>query len=284
MTFLRRYSIYLIALGLAGGLLGEGLLLVRAHCVKVESLLLEDFRVLLPLAPDLDEGHRKLVSEKILAMPATAAIRAVSPDDALSELEARDPEIGRSVAILGKSPLPWTLEVRLEGGRLSGFDAWLDAVGALPEVEEVRYKRLELLAALQARFYSLLLALLLSAAGCVPALLASWVIFRAGLRPEEISKALGPFEALAARCASSAMGTAAGMAVVLVFCLPSAAGPMLRAWPPLWQQAALLLAGGLAGLLFESARGEGGGGSSRESVREPVPERRRRESAEICLS
>jgi cell division protein FtsX len=67
-----------LVLGAVLGLLGESLLLLRAHCLHLEAALLEDFRVLAFLKDDLDDSRRRLLEEKLRAMDGVEALRFVS--------------------------------------------------------------------------------------------------------------------------------------------------------------------------------------------------------------
>jgi hypothetical protein len=244
----------LFLMGLCGGLLGEALLLMHAHCAKVENLLLEDFRILAFLDRKADSARAGVVEEKLLALPGVEAVRYFSPEDGLSELNARDPELVKSVALLGDNPLPGAYEVRLDAERVGGLAEWLKSAQAIPEVKDIRYKPLQARAILQVRFYHRFLTLVLSLALCLWLLGAALLLRR--LAPEILSpSSASPAQWRGALwgAAPAGLGTAAGMAGIFLMAIPGDAH-LLSAWPRTSSQAVLLLAGGLGGWMLSAVR------------------------------
>lgn len=263
MRFPVRRFLGLFLFGLVAGLLGEGALLMRAHCLRAEFLLLEDFRLLAFLSGEAGEGRRKLAEERLQALPATDKVRYVSPQESLAEIEADHPDIGRSVALLGDNPLPGVLEVQIRPDRFSGLDGWLKAAGAVPDVTDILYKPLQVQAITQVQFYSRYLSLLLSLAACLWALGLAWALWSAGprlsgTRTPSLAQALGSSGEAAARAAACGGGAFLGAGLSLLLAAPAAAGG-LRAWPSPWLQAVLVL-GAAAGGAFLARRSPGGGG------------------------
>jgi len=254
MRFPIRRLLGLFLAGLAVGLLGEGVLLMRAHCLRAEFLLLEDFRIVAFLASDAGEGRRRLVEEKLRAMPATEEVRYVSPQESLAEIEAEHPDIGRSVALLGDNPLSGAFEAQIRPERLSQLEAWLKAAENIPGIEDILYKPLQAQTIAQVQFYSRFLSLVLSLAACVWAFGVAWVLWasgrwRAGERPAAQPQEAGSVGEAIERGLVCGTGVALGAGAVLALALPAASAG-LRAWPAAWLQAWLVLSGALAGALF----------------------------------
>jgi septal ring factor EnvC (AmiA/AmiB activator) len=246
MRLPQRWPAHLVVLGLVFGLMGEGLLFLRAHCARAEFLLLEDFRVLAFLSPGVSEGHRKLIEEEFLALPATESLRYVSPEESLAEMEADDPTLSQSVAVLGDNPLPGALEVQLVPERLPGLKGWLKDAERIDGIAEVVYKQRQFEAIVQTQFYLRFMALVLSLAACVWGFSVAWALARAGLRPGALAQGLWPWDEMLRRAAAGGAGTAAGAAVAFLAAWPANAGALLHAWPPVWAQVALVLFGAVA--------------------------------------
>lgn len=253
MRFFRNFPITLFALGLTVGLLGEGMLFLQAHCLKVEEILSEDFRVIVFLDADVGERRRKVVEEKVLALPGTEEVRYVSPEESLAEIESADPGIAESVAVLGENPLPHAFEVGLDSERLGALGGWLKSAAAIPEVTDIRYKALQIQTLRQVQFYSRFIALVLACAACVLGLGLACLAGSTLMSGGSLSDMLGAPEAAAGRAAASAAGSLAGIAVALGLAIPAAQEGFLQAWPSIAMQALLVFAGVLLGALVKSA-------------------------------
>lgn len=251
MRFFRNSPIYLFALGLMLGILGEGMLFMHAHCLKVEGILVEDFRLIVFLDGDVGARRRKVVEERVLALPGTASVRHVSPEESLAEIESADPGIVESVAVLGDNPLPDAFEVGIETEHLNALEAWLKSAAAIPEVADIRYKGLQVRTIRQVQFYSRFLALVLASGACVLglglALLAASTLMSGG----SLTDLFGSPVTAAVRAAAAAAGTLAGIAVALGLAYPAAQEGFLQAWPSADVQVLLALAGALLGALFQ---------------------------------
>ncbi|MFH2204257.1 MAG: permease-like cell division protein FtsX [Elusimicrobiota bacterium] len=240
--------------------MGESVLFMRAHCRKVEQLLADDFRAIVFLDRGVGEERRKVVQEKILALPATAGARYVSSRDSLAVIEQEAPDLAGTVALFSGSPLPGAFEVKFEDGRLDGLDAWLSEVRAIPEVRDIRYKHLQAAAVMQIRFYAGFLTLIVCLAVLVWAGAAISLIVAAGWREFGLLKVFDAPQEIRRRVAAAGAGTLAGMAGALALALPGMAGEALRAWPSWGLQLLLAAAGTGVGLFF---RGPGSGGRTR---------------------
>lgn len=248
--------------GLLCGVVGETLLFLEAQARRVETVLADDFRIVLFLSSEPAEAKRKALEERLRALPGTRDVRYVSRDEALESLRRQDPEITRSVALLGENPLQSAFEARLEPESISRASQWADGAGRLDGLADIRFKPLEVQAVVQCQFFVrfLRLAVSLSAffwlAGAAAGL---WAALR-------LREARGVVEGLPPRLALAAIGAAGGMSLVFVAALPLKTAPAGWASPTASAQAALFVAGVLGALLAWDWSG---------SSRAEGPERRR---------
>ena len=147
-----------ILVGLIAGLGGETLLFLQRQCRLVEESMREDFRVLLFLKDDLDEGRQKVLEERLRALPDVDDVRAVSRQEQLAALKREDPELVESVALLGDNPLTPAFEVSLGEAGVSRVAQWLSQAQPLADWADARYKPAQVQAILQAQFYRQALA------------------------------------------------------------------------------------------------------------------------------
>lgn len=235
---------WIFLLGLVIGVGGETFLFMRAQCSRAEALLFEDFRVLGFLASELSEPKAQVLEEKARALPGVAQARYLSRDAALDELGARDPEMVRSVALLGDNPLQPVLELRPSPEIAGRWTVFLDGVSRLPGLVEARYREAELGAVLQAQFYRRFLDLASSLAAfvwCLGGAAGLWGIV-GRKEPERGLEGLGP------RLVAAACGAALGLGLVYAALQPLKSSSRWWAWPPAASHAALVLAGALAAL------------------------------------
>ncbi|MFH1724091.1 MAG: permease-like cell division protein FtsX [Elusimicrobiota bacterium] len=268
---------------------------MQAHSREAERLLLDDFRIVAFLNGDVDAARRKVVEEKLLAQPGTEAVVFVSPEEGLSRIEAANPEISRSVAVLGENPLPGGFEIRLSPDRIAAVPEWARAAENIAELDDIRYKPLQARTILQVQFYARFLTLILSSAAFLWILAGVWAVgaawragaFRLASSPAGTGRTRdggGPlsWRQIVVLPAASGLGVAAGVGLALLLARPASAG-WVRAWPALWAQATLLAAGASGGLLVgllpgRERQGQGGvagrsrpaSGLSRGRVRERV--------------
>src|SRR5258708_2729088 len=111
-TYPTTKALGIFLLGLIFGIAGEAIVFMRNQCHQLEGLLLEDFRVVAFLNSDVPDSKGKVVEERIRALPGVAEAKFVSRDEALKSLQAQDPELGKSVAVLGENPLNPFVEIR----------------------------------------------------------------------------------------------------------------------------------------------------------------------------
>ncbi len=140
-------------LGLAAGLGGEALILLRGQCGQIERSLRADFVVLLVPSKNIDAGGEKNLENKLAALPDVEGVRYVSKDEALSRLEQSDPQLVDSLAWLGENPLPSAFEVRLAPRGFGRLADWISSASAITEWSDIRYKSGEVKTILQAQFY-----------------------------------------------------------------------------------------------------------------------------------
>ena len=253
--------------GLLCGTIGEALLSLDAQVRHLEEVLIADFRVVAFLSEEMAESKWRVAEERLRALPGTREVRFVSRDGALESLREQDPELARSVALLGENPLQSAFEIELAPEAVSRTASWARSAGELPGIGDIRFKPRQVQAVVQCQFYSRFLRLVSSLAaffwlaGCAAAL---WKALA-----EDDGRA-GP-GGLRARLAAAALSCAAGMGVVLLAALPLRSSPAAWASPYGWSQALLLLVGTLGALLMwqrEQPRRphEGPRGAAREAL------------------
>jgi len=254
----KRRGLVLILLGIVGGLLGECVLLVRSHTLDAQRLLLDDFRILAFLDGDPHDERRKVVEEKLLALPGTESVDYFSPKESLARMESRDPHIAESVTLLGENPLPGAFEVRLERENMAGLPAWIHSAEAIEGVAELLYRPMQAQTILRLQLYGRFLSLILALAGFIlAAAVVGWLLslWKDVTAPPALS-------GLARSAGLVGAGVAAGAGVTALLSQPLSQD-WASHWPAWWAQSALLLGGILGGLLVEgfslrhAARGRG---------------------------
>ncbi|MBI5239670.1 MAG: hypothetical protein HY926_04300 [Elusimicrobia bacterium] len=233
----RRSLAFLFAV--MAGLAGESLVLVRTQVARFETVLRDDFRVLLFLKDDVSESQEKVLADRLLGQPEVGDARFVSRDAALAALRRDDPELVDSVTWMGDNPLRPAFEVRPADGAFGRFGDWLTGLRGVAEWSDLRYRPGQVRAILQARLYGHFLGLILSALLCLAcAALAANLWW--GRAPDSWRAAGLP----------AAAGASLG-----VLCALAAAWPA-RQYLPWWgmpavgQQLAVWAAAVLAGALF----------------------------------
>ncbi|MBI5200859.1 MAG: hypothetical protein HY925_04660 [Elusimicrobia bacterium] len=239
-------TLFMAALGgLLCGVVGETLLFLEAQTRRVENVLADDFRIVVFLAGEQPESQRNVLEDKLQALPGTAEVRYVSRDAALDTLRREDPELMKSIALLGENPLQSAFEARLDPESIARASQWADAAAKFPGVGDIRFKPMEVQAVVQCQFFVrfLRLAISLSAffwlAGAAAGLWAAM----------KLKEARGVVEGLPPRLGLAAAGTAGGMGLVLIAALPLKTAPAGWAAPAAWAQFCLFIAGVLGALL-----------------------------------
>lgn len=235
----RSRAAWVFLLAAAAALAAQTLLLVERQCIRLESALRDDFRVVLFLRAQDDAGKGapariKVLEERLRALPETAQARFVSSDEALAALKREDPEMVDAVALVGENPLPGSFELTPTAEALPHLAAWIDSLQELADWSDIRWKSAQLQAILRARLYGHWLRLVLSSLFCSAVALALWSL-GASLR----LPARGGADALLA--GAGALGGASGMAVAALTAWPLHRDAFLWAWPAWWTQAAVVL-------------------------------------------
>jgi len=210
-----RWPVALAVAALISGILGEGLLFFRAQAREAERLLSEDFKVLVFLREGVDEALASVVQERVVAMPETASSAYVTPEEALSRVEARDPTVFRSVAVIGENPLPGSLEVVLHERAVASVAEFADRIRAFDEVDEVVFKPLQARVLLQIRFYERFASMATTLAAAAASLWAAWAfaVFLRARRPLEAWREPLKGAGVSLAAAALGMGVCAWLAV-----------------------------------------------------------------------
>ncbi len=224
-----------VVLSLLFGIAGEALLHVEAQCRRAASVLAEDFRILVFLSPSLSDGRQKEIEDALLRLSGVRSVRLVTPEAALEEMHREDPELSRSVALLGENPLSAAFEVEIRPEAVNRVSERAAAAAAMEGVEDVRYRRLQAGALAHMQLYGWFLrsVILCCALLWLAAVAASLWARRGALEPGRI---------LWRRAGGAGLAAASGALLVLAVVFPlSSVAPKI--WPPLWAQFLLVLAG-----------------------------------------
>jgi cell division protein FtsX len=225
--------------GLIAGLVGETLLFLERQSSKIEAALSEDFRVVLFMKNDPEAGREKVIEEQLLGMPGVLEAKYVSRRDALAALRRDEPELVESALLLSDNPLLPAFEVKLDEDSLARVAQWAADAADVADWADVRYKKQQVQAALQAQLYRHAVNVVLSAVVCAVSLLVLaglWPPGRAVARRHEWEAALGG-------AAGGVFG--AGMAALVV--LPMRLLTPWWAWPSGPRQTLLLAGAGALG-------------------------------------
>jgi hypothetical protein len=231
-----------VLLGLVAGLGGETLLFMQRQCRVVEESLRDDFRVLLFLRADLDDGKQKVLEERLRSLPDVDDVRGVSRQEQLAALKKDDPELIESVALIGDNPLMPAFEVRLGEAGIAKIAQWLTQAQPLADWADVRYKPAQVQAILQAQLYARFLDLALAALVCLGAALALAGIWSAGRAGSLLLRREGALAALL-----TALGAVGGVGLVCLMVLPLRSVAPWWGWPTVGGQLALLAGSSAAG-------------------------------------
>lgn len=166
--------------GLIAGLVGETLLFLERQSAKIESVLVDDFRVVLFLKSDPEAGRERVLEEQLLGLPGVLEARYVSRRDALAALRRDEPDLVESALLLSDNPLLPAFEVKLDEDSLARVGQWVVEAQDVADWADVRYKSGQVQAALQAQFYRHTINIVLSAAVCAASLLLLTGLWPAG--------------------------------------------------------------------------------------------------------
>jgi len=235
-------------LGLSAGLGGESLLFLEGQCGRIETSLRDDFKVVLFLRNDLDEGKRKILEEQLRAFPEVEDVRGVSKQEALANLKRADPELVDSIILVGENPLHSAYEVRLGEAGIGRLEDWLSRAQELADWADIRYKPSEVEAILRVQFYGRFLSLALSAIACLVAAMALGGLWSTGRRGGR-----GGFKGRAELAHSGlhaimgAAGAAVGACAVFLMVLPMRQLSSWWAWPSSSSQMGLAVCAAVIG-------------------------------------
>lgn len=190
---MKERTLFLVLACFLAGLTGEAILQLESQSRGVENQLLEDFRIILFLKPNLPEGRLKVVEEKLGALEGVESLRYVSAEESLEQLLEAEPELARSAAALGGNPLPASFEARPSASAMTRVARLSDEMLELSDIADVRYKPHQLRAILKAQYYGRFLRLLLNAAFCLAGFAAAaglWSLREGAPRPRPAEAAL----------------------------------------------------------------------------------------------
>ena len=235
-------------LGLIIGAGGQTLLFMERQCSKIEAVLREDFKILLFLKGELNPNKRKVLEEKLLALPDVEEVRYVSSHEALLALRREDPELVESIVLVGENPLQPAYEIRLGSRGLERIPQWVFHAQTLEDWADIRYKPAQVQAILQAQFYSHFLNLILSAIISLMALLAFVELVLAACRLQ--SGIVFSF----AESIVCVMGALCGIGLASLAALPLRLFSSWGGWPPVSRQAVVVMGAAVAGWVLCKGR------------------------------
>jgi cell division protein FtsX len=239
---------WVFAFAASAALAAQTLLLAERQCRRLETALGDDFRVVLFLRGPLDDGRRAVLEEKLRALPESAAVRYVPPDEGLAAVRRSDPELVDSVALVGDNPLPGAFELSPAPEALPRLALWIESLQGLSDWSDVRWKPAQLEAILRARLYGHWLRLALSTLLCAAAALALWALVASlHARSREHGAALP---------VAGAVGGAAGLGFSALASWPLRRDALLWAEPPSWTQVAVVAACAMLGWSLSLWRAE----------------------------
>jgi hypothetical protein len=243
--------------GLAAGLGGESLLFLDRQCASLETSLREDFRVVLFMRKEPEEGKRRIIEEQLRALPDVEDVRGVSRAEALAALRRSDPALVESIVLVGDNPLHSAFEVRLGSAGLGRLEDWIGSAQPLADWSDIRYKPAQVEAILQAQFFGRFLGVALSAVVCIAGAMALlWLWSLGGSKGRgfwnQREMASGVLHA-----GSAAAGAALGGGIVFLLVLPMRQLSPWWAWPAAGAQAALAACAAAAGWTFCRSGAEG---------------------------
>jgi cell division transport system permease protein len=111
--------------------------LATLFSMNVQSLLLRLERDLIVQAYVHKDSNPENAAMVIRKLPIVADVRSVSPDEALSRLQARMGSQAKALDLIGENPLQWSLEIHVETA--SGVQGLVRNLMSMPEVEDVVY-------------------------------------------------------------------------------------------------------------------------------------------------
>ncbi|MBI5631029.1 MAG: hypothetical protein HY921_09110 [Elusimicrobia bacterium] len=225
--------------GLSIGCAGEALLFLERQAAQVEKVLRQDFKIVLFLKQDLEESKRRILEEKLRALPDLEELRYVSRQEALAALRRQDPELVDAVVLLGENPLNPAYEARLSPLGVARVSAWIAAVQGLADWADIRYKTAQVQAILQVQFYRHFIDLSLSFLMCLATGMLLFSLWSAG---NAITQAPGLELALVSGAGAVFGAAATGLAAWPLQVLRAG-----WAYPAGARQAALVLAAAAAG-------------------------------------
>jgi cell division transport system permease protein len=148
-------------------LVGASVLFVmntRAMIAGVESNLLVQAYV------KSEEGALQTVAEKMSAMDCVASVETITPEEALEKLKARLGNQADAVTLLGKNPLPPSVQVQVKKAEFATVVA--RELITMPEVDDVVYsgelaERLQKISSFVSRLSLIILVISVTAASLV---------------------------------------------------------------------------------------------------------------------
>ncbi|MBI4051744.1 MAG: hypothetical protein HY400_04485 [Elusimicrobia bacterium] len=243
--------VWVVAVALVCGIVGEALLFVRHQCFQIESYLLEDFRIVIFVSDSISENALKILGDRLQAMPMLEQVRYVSAQASLEKLEGNHSTLKQAVLLLGRNPVLPSFEVKVSADALGSLADWLPGIRMIPEVQDVRYKALQADAILQVRFYERFVGLATSLCLSVVLIASVVLLWRMAAWPARPGPAVATYFQEALPWILSGIGaTLLGMGFCFLIAYPIRYLSPFWVWPPFPQQLVLAGTGGLWGWII----------------------------------
>ncbi len=232
--------IFLTALLFA--VLFECLIFMRSQLMKIESILRDDFRIVLVLSPS---EKKETVLEKVYALKGIKKAELVLSSQTMERIKQEDKELYYSLSAVGKNPVPDIIEAELEDAALGNLESFAEEAMKVKGVDDVKYKLLEAYAIIHFSFYSNFLSVIISLALLVSALIVFTGIAHAGFGNffSSLRNSMKWFS-------SGFFGAACAVFFVYIVIYPVKYLSPVWSWPSHWWHLLLSVICGLLGWVF----------------------------------
>ncbi|MCX5783494.1 MAG: hypothetical protein NTW04_03525 [Elusimicrobia bacterium] len=226
-------------------LLAMAVVFMKDQAESIHKILSGDFRVLVIMEGNVSPQDQ---AENILRVTdGVAATASVSKADSLELVKSRDPELAKSISVVGENPMPEFFEIRVKDSVLYDIGAWLQnniLNGKVPGAAGVFYKPEQVYALQQLSFYRLFLYMVL---GLFFVGFATFALYCEVLGARKISFAVA-FPQGIGKMVSGFAGAAAALGIFWLLIYPiKYLSPIWWSAPLIKWEAAIILEGALLG-------------------------------------
>ncbi len=232
--------IFLVSLVFA--LLFECLVFIRSQVQKIESVLRDDFRIVLVKLPEVS---KESVMEKVAALQGVSNVVFVSSQETLEKIKQEDKELYYSLSAVGRNPIPDIIEVQLQDTALGDLENFATEALKIRGIDDVKYKILESYAIIHFSFYSKFLSVIISLA-----LLIAIIIFFTGIAHAGFSNFFTSLRNSFKWFSAGLLGAGCAVSFVYMVIYPVKYLSPVWVWPSYWWHILVGLVCGLLGWVF----------------------------------